>query len=77
MVPLGLKSTVSAQLSFDGVQNIPGATASWSPGSITPNQSATFTVNTSASTPAGTYQITLFAQAGSLTHTLVVLLIVT
>jgi hypothetical protein len=62
MVPLGLKSTVSARLNFDGVQNIPGATASWFSGSIAPNQSATFTVNTSASTPAGTYQITLFAR---------------
>ena len=76
MVPLGFKSTVSAQLSFDGVQNIPGASASWSSGSILPNQNATFTVNTSATTPAGTYQITLIAQSGNLTKTLVILLTV-
>ena len=77
MQPMRFNSGVSAQLSFDGVQDIPGATGSWSSNSISPNGSATFTVTTSSTTPAGTYQITLFAQAGNLTHTIVVLLTVT
>src|SRR4029077_10380405 len=47
MVPLNFNGMV--QLSYDGVQNIPGgATASWSPASVSPGQSANFTVTPGA-----------------------------
>ena len=75
MVPLNFTGT--AQLSYDGVQNIPGgATASWSPTSVGPNQSANFTVTPGASTPSGTYPVTMIATSGSVTHTVTVFVVV-
>lgn len=75
MVPLNFTGT--AQLSYDGVQNIPGgATASWSPTSVGPNQSANFTVTPGANTPSGTYPVTLIATSGSVTHTVTVFVVV-
>jgi hypothetical protein len=75
MVPLNFTGT--AQLSYDGVQNIPGGTtASWSPTSIGPNQSANFTVTPGANTPSGTYPVTLIATSGSVTRTVTVFVVV-
>lgn len=74
MVPL--RWTGSAQLSFDGVQSIPGGSASWSPATVSPNGSATLTVKTKSSTSAGTYPVTMIATSGSVTHTITVLLTV-
>jgi hypothetical protein len=72
MVPLGW--TGNAQLSFDGVQSISGASASWSETTLSPNASATLTLTTKSSTPKGTYPVTMIATSGSLTHTVTVLL---
>jgi len=74
LVPLGFNGT--AQLSADGVQNIPGARGSWSASSIGPNGSATFTVTTGASTPAGTYPVVLMASSGGGVRTVTVLVTV-
>jgi len=74
MVPLSW--TGSAQLSYDGVQYISGASASWSQTSVSPNESSTLTVNTKSTTPNGTYPITLIATSGSVTHTITVFLTV-
>jgi hypothetical protein len=71
-----LRFTGTVQLSYDGIQNIPGATASWSATSINPYGSSNFTVNTSSSTPAGTYPVTMIATSGSLTRTITALLTV-
>ncbi len=51
----GTAQTVS--LSASGLPT--GATASFSPASVTSGGSSTMTINTSASTPAGTYSITI------------------
>ncbi|HEV2379914.1 MAG TPA: choice-of-anchor D domain-containing protein [Terriglobia bacterium] len=72
MVPLNFTGT--AQLSYDGVQNIPGATANWSSNTLAPNQSANFTVTPSSTTAAGTYPITLISTSGNITRTNTVLL---
>jgi hypothetical protein len=72
VVPLNFTGTV--QLSYDGIQDIPGATGSWSAASLGPNGSANFTVTPSPTTPNGTYPIVLIASSGSLTHTLTVML---
>lgn len=70
VTPLAFSGTVN--LSSDGVQNIPGATASWSSTSINTSGTSTFTLTTSKTTPAGNYPITLIATSGSLTHTMTV-----
>jgi uncharacterized protein DUF1565 len=70
VVPLKFTGTVT--LSSDGVQNIPGATASFSPGTIVTYGSSTFTVKTSTSTPKGSYNITLLATNASVTKTMTI-----
>jgi hypothetical protein len=72
LVPLSFTGT--AQLSYDGLQNIPGAIATWSANTLGPSESANFTVTPSSTTPSGTYPITLIATSGSLTRTATVLL---
>ncbi|WP_211293700.1 proprotein convertase P-domain-containing protein [Lentzea kentuckyensis] len=56
----------TVQLSASGLPS--GATASFSPASVTTGGSSTLTINTTASTPAGTYAVTITA-AGSVTRT--------
>ncbi|MEY9891453.1 exo-1,4-beta-D-glucosaminidase [Catenulispora sp. MAP5-51] len=46
-----------------------GATAAFSPASVTAGGSSTVTISTAASTPAGTYPITITGTAASATHT--------
>jgi hypothetical protein len=67
---LGFNATV--QLSSDGVQNIPNATASWSATSVAAGGTANFTLTPGSNTPSGTYPVTLIANSGSLTHTVTV-----
>jgi len=74
VVPLGFSGTVT--LTWDGVEKISGATASFSPKTIVNSGSATFTVTTTGSTPRGTYPIALIANSGSMTRTATVSLIV-
>ena len=54
-----------------------GATASFSPTSVTSGGSSTLTLATSASTPAGSYPITVTGTGASATHTTTVTLAVT
>jgi hypothetical protein len=70
VTPLAFTDTVN--LSSDGVQNIPGATASWSPASINTSGNSTFTLHISSQTPTGSYPISLIANSGSLTRTITV-----
>lgn len=59
-------SAVTVQLAASGLPA--GATASFSPASVTAGKSSTLTVGTSASTPAGTYSVTVTGTAGSTSH---------
>jgi len=54
-----------------------GASASFSPASLMASGSTTMTVSTSASTPAGTYALTIRATSGPITRTAAVSLVVT
>jgi Domain of unknown function (DUF1929)/Legume lectin domain/Glyoxal oxidase N-terminus/Chitobiase/beta-hexosaminidase C-terminal domain/PKD domain len=54
-----------------------GATATFNPSSVTTSGSSTLTVATSASTPVGTYPLTISGTNGSLTRTTTTTLIVT
>jgi hypothetical protein len=68
VTPLAFSGNVN--LGFDGVQNIPGATATWVPSTIATSGNATLTVTTSKTTPPGNYPITLIANSGNLTRTM-------
>jgi hypothetical protein len=59
-------SAESVSLTASGLPS--GATASFSPSSVTAGGSSTLTLATSASTPAGTYPITITGTAASATH---------
>jgi len=74
VVAAGFSGTVS--LGAAGVSSIPGATGEWSAGSVAAGRASTFSIQTSASTPAGTYPITLTASNGSVSHTVTVSLVV-
>ncbi|HZY63993.1 MAG TPA: chitobiase/beta-hexosaminidase C-terminal domain-containing protein [Edaphobacter sp.] len=76
-------ASVSAQGSFTGTVNLSvsglpgGATASFSPAVISGGGSSTLTVQTSGSTPTGTYPLTLLATSmGAVTQTASVSLVV-
>src|SRR4051812_10270262 len=59
----------SNAVSFN-VSGLPqGATANFSPAAVTGSGSSTLTVNTTSSTPLGTYPLTLTATSGGLVHT--------
>ncbi|HEV7720084.1 MAG TPA: S8 family peptidase [Iamia sp.] len=68
-------SAQSATLSATGLPT--GATASFSPASVTTGGSSTATIATTASTPAGTYSVSLRATAGSTTRSATLSLTVT
>jgi len=53
-----------------------GAIPSFNPASVTTSGSSTMTVTTTATTPAGTYQITITGTSGTLTHSATVTLVV-
>jgi subtilase family serine protease len=59
-------SAVTVQLSASGLPS--GASAGFSPASVSAGSSSTLTISTSASTPAGTYPVTVTGTAGSTTH---------
>jgi PKD repeat protein len=68
----GLTGTVG--LSVSGLPT--GATAGFSPTSLAATGSSTLTVATSASTPAGSYPLTIIGTNGTLTHSFAVTLVV-
>ncbi|MGA5298871.1 M4 family metallopeptidase [Nucisporomicrobium flavum] len=67
-------SAQSVALSASGLPS--GATAAFSPATVTSGSSSTLTISTSASTPAGTYSVTVTG-TGSATHTATYALTVT
>ena len=85
-IPPGTGTSYSASVTpsngFSGnvtfsVSGLPsGATATFSPSSVTGSGSSTLSVNTSSSTPASSYTLTISATSGSLTHTAQVTLVV-
>lgn len=80
----GTSYTVSVTPSggFNGTVNFSvsglpaGATASFNPASVNTSGSSTMSVSTSASTPAGTYPLTITGTSGSISHTASVTLVV-
>ncbi|HEX5542314.1 MAG TPA: S8 family serine peptidase [Micromonospora sp.] len=60
-------SAQSVSLSASGLPS--GATASFSPSTVTSGNSSTLTISTSASTPAGTYSVTVTGTGASATRT--------
>jgi hypothetical protein len=75
-------ATVTGSGGFSGVVNLTasglptGASASFSPTSVTGSGSSTMSVSTSAATPAGTYTLTITGTSGSLVHSTTVTLVV-
>jgi hypothetical protein len=75
-------ATVAASGGFTGsvafsVSGLPtGASASFSPTSVTTSGSSTLSVSTSTTTPAGTYTLTLTGTSGTLVHSTTVRLVV-
>jgi hypothetical protein len=74
VIPIDFQGVVT--FSADGVQNIPGASGTWSVGKVTNSGSSIYTVTTSQSTPPGKYNLTLLATSGSNTKTMSVTVIV-
>jgi hypothetical protein len=75
-------ATVAASGGFTGsvafsVSGLPtGASASFSPTSVTTSGSSTLSVSTSTTTPAGTYTLTITGTSGTLVHSTTVRLVV-
>ncbi len=73
----GTSSTISTTTTSGSAQTVSltasglpsGATASFSPTSVTSGGSSTLTISTSSSTPAGTYAVTITGTGSSATHT--------
>jgi uncharacterized membrane protein len=75
--------TITGQDGFSGTVNFSvsglpaGATGAFNPVTVTGSGSSTLTINTSGSTPLGSYPLTVTATSGSLTHPSNVTLVVT
>lgn len=82
-IPAGYTVTVTASGGFSGTVSLSasglpsGAAATFNPASVTGSGNSSLTVTTSASTPAGSYPITITGTSGALTHTASVTLVVT
>lgn len=74
-MPLG-GMTGTIDLSVDGLAAIPGVTASFNPPSVGTLGASELTLTTLATTPVGSYPVTIIANSGSVTHTITVSLIV-
>ncbi len=76
-------ATVAASGGFNGAVNLSvsglpsGANASFNPATVNSSGSSTMSVTTSATTPAGSYPLTITGTSGALTHTTSVTLVVT
>jgi Right handed beta helix region len=70
-VPMG-GMTGTVNLSLDGLSAIRGASASFSPNSISTSSGSVLTLHTSGTTPAGTYPLTIIGNSGNVTHTMTV-----
>jgi len=74
---VGAQNCFAATVSFS-VTGLPaGATASFSPASVTGSGNSTLSVTTSSTTPTGSFTLTITGTSGSLTHSATMTLIVT
>jgi hypothetical protein len=69
LVPIG-SFNGQATLKAFGVDQIPGATATWTKTTLNTTDTAAYVVTTSSSTPLGNYPITMTAVSGNVTRTL-------
>lgn len=67
MTPFNFTGT--ANLTVDGISEVPGLSATLSPTSINTSGTATLTVTAAATTAPGTYSITIIANSGAITRT--------
>jgi len=72
---VGLRFNKNVTLSYD-ISMIPGATASYDKNTLPVNGSANFTLQTSSTTPPGTYQFVMIGTAGNITRTITAFLTV-
>jgi hypothetical protein len=68
--------TGTVKLTLDGLSAIPGATASFSPSTITTSGTSVLTVVTGTTTPVGTYPVTAIASDGNITRTVTLSVVV-
>lgn len=66
----------NVNFTVDGISAIPGATASFSPATISTAGTSVMTVSTSTTTPVGTYPVTAIANDGNVTRTVTLSLVV-
>jgi hypothetical protein len=69
LIPLGGFNGLTSFAAY-GVDQIPGATGSWSQTSLTGSGTSLYTISTSSSTSVGNYPVTLTAVSGNMTRTL-------
>jgi hypothetical protein len=69
LIPLGGFNGLTSFAAY-GIDQIPGATGSWSQTSLTGSGTSLYTITTSTSTPVGNYPVTLTAVSGNMTRTL-------
>jgi subtilisin family serine protease len=75
-VRVGALNGFTGSVSFSASGLPPGATASFSPTSVTTSGSSTLTIATSTTTPPSTYAVTIQGTSGSLGHSVFVTLVV-
>ena len=71
----GLRFNKTVTLSYD-ISMIPGATASFSNNTLSVNGTSNFTLQTSSTTPPGTYQFVMIGTSGNITRTITAFLTV-
>jgi hypothetical protein len=67
LIPLNFTGT--ANLTLDGISEVPGLSATLSASSIKATGTATLTVTAASTTAPGTYSITIIANSGAITRT--------
>jgi uncharacterized protein (TIGR03437 family) len=63
-------------LSLDGISSIPGGSAALSSSTLSANANAVLTIQTSKTTPQGTYTFTVIANSGAITRTVTLSVVV-
>ena len=74
VIPFSFSGTVN--LSFDGINEVPGLSATLSPATINTSGTSALTIAASTATAPGTYPVTILANSGSLTRTVTASLVV-
>jgi hypothetical protein len=69
-IALGGWNGTAATLAVDGLENMPGATVSFNPPTLSANGTTVITVHSTTATPPNTYALTVLANSGSVTRTI-------